>query len=320
MLPDMLSKINEPEDIKVSINIPDGVPLIIDDTPPEPKKRGRKRNVSGSTGIITPQGDSNKQQNHSYNQKYQETDNLLRSTIAQIDMLSSTIEVDVSLLRNSKTARGKYTYISNLVSAQASLIGNKISAIREMDSNISKAMDMEYKVMKDMKMSTDAQNDDKAVMDLYAATIKNPDMYNTLLQTQYQQPHQQSFSNGSTGIITGDAVISSPTYTIPQAPIQDNSGFNQYINNMTPEQHMMLLENDPNVEEVVCYDPSTGAAYFDVVNLATGESVPNTPKRSQNFMDTTIIDPTMMLAKNNKLGMTWKVIAITNQPNKMNAY
>lgn len=285
------------------LNHPNIAPVVNE---PEQKKRGRKPGSTNSNNIITPGG--NNQQSGSptdYHQHYSETDNLLRSTIAQIDMATASIEMDVNTLRKSTNARNKYVAISNLVGSQASLLGNKIAAIREMNSSITKAKDMEYKVMKELKLDAAAQDDDKAIMDMYAASIRNPSTYNAIVGSSFPAMGQ------ATSLITPAGAVDAPTSA-------DQIGFSNYMNSLSPEQNMMLLENDPNIEEVVCYDPSNGGAFFDIIDKRTGQSVPNTPKRSASFLDNTIIDTDSGLAKNSKLNKVWKVVYVGNNTMRNN--
>lgn len=313
---DMILLINDDEDLGFSFTASDedfniGVipPSIVSHEESTKKKRKKKEiNASTSSSSTYTEDDHISSLPANYRDTYIETDNLLRSSIAQIDTLSTAIEFDINTLRKGNL-KGKYTSISNLTGTQAALIGNKISAIREMNNTISKAHDLEFKRLKDMKLTQTEGGDDKAIMDLYTSMISNPGMFAV--------PQGQQNYNSYNATVVNTPLIGS------SIPAQDEA-FNNYMQTITPEQNMMLLESNPNVEEVVCYNPSDGTAYFDVIDITTGQSVPNTPKKSSVFLDNTIIDQDSMTARNNKLGQSWRLVYVGNgkytPPVMINAY
>ncbi len=260
------------------------------------KKRRKKKEFKANTSDSHYESDVISSLPSNYRETYLETDNLLKSSIAQIDTISANIEFDLNAIRKSNS-RNKYTSISNLTGTQAALIGNKISAIREMNNTISKAHELEFKRLKDMKLTQTEGGDDKAIMELYSSMISNPNMFSV-------PAGQQGFNSFNATVVNTPLIQSSN-------PVQEDA-FNTYMQNITPEQNMMLLESNPNVEEVVCYNPTDGTAYFDVIDVTTGQSIPNTPKKSSIFLDNTIIDQETMRARNNKLGQSWRLVYVGN--------
>ena len=79
---------------------------------------------------------------------------------------------------------------------------------------------------------------------------------------------------------------------------------------MTPAQRLSMYESDPNVQQVVIYDNTTNSKRFEVMNIATGEIIPNVDKRDMMFMDDTVIDLQNHIARNLNLNETYPVIEV----------
>lgn len=269
------------------------------------KKRGRPSKTNRED-IVTSTGKESKSNTVnslpvSYKEEYAETDNMLRGAINQIDNFTSNIENDLAIVRNKNNLAKKYDYISALVGAEGSLVGNKVSAIREMNNSINKANDMEFKRIKELRIGEEGLDDNKIIMDLYANMVRNPG----------SMPMLNQDLNTYTATIPNNSIISNASNMISGISSVD-TGYNDYINNLSPEQNLMLMENNPNIEEVVCYNQDTGAAFFDVYDMSTNMPVLNVPKKDQVWMENTIIDLQEGVARNNKLGEVYKVILIGN--------
>lgn len=241
------------------------------------------------------------QTNKPYQDTYSETNNMLRESISQIDGISNDIVNQISEIKNSKTLKRKYDYIGSLIQTEATLINTKISAIREINGTISRCHDLDMKRAKEI-MKIDSANkvdDDKAIMDMYNAFISAPSGAQTV---QYAPPvgnltaggsPLQSFAVPPIGIKPGDSY---------------DAGFSNYITNITPEQNMMILENNPNIKTVVRYDPDSGKRCFDVVDLTTNQSIPNTPKPAQLILEDTTLDLAAGIAKNSNLNTVYPIV------------
>ena len=132
----------------------------IDNTPTEKKKKSKAKTVevvpsiheaNAKPGVIDVD----------YSSTYGETTGLLRGAIIQADQMASEIQDDLDAVRGSKTLKGKYTYITNLTSAKASILSTKIAAIREMNSSITQSHNLELNRMKALKLDQKNENDDK---------------------------------------------------------------------------------------------------------------------------------------------------------------
>lgn len=276
----------------------------VDTTEPEKKKRTRKSSSNPITDIVVANPEPELplcQTNRPYQDTYRDTSAMLSQAIVQVDSMTADVMEQLQAIKNNKTLKSKYGIFNGLVENGAALINTKISAIREINSSISKSHDFEMKRAKDiMKIdSADKADSDKVTMDMYKAFISAPP---TLNGTQYAPPTSSLISAGSTY----------QSFALPPAGVTaaDNydAGFSQYINNMSPETNMMILESNPNIKTVVRYDPATGKRMFDVVDMQTGQSVPNTPKPSPMFLEDAVLDTKNGIAKNNNLNTAYPIV------------
>lgn len=229
-----------------------------------------------------------------YSDKYKETNDLLRGVVYQIDSSLADITQDIAYIRASKSMRSKYTYLSNLQDTASSLVGNKIAAIREINNSISKAEDFELKRAKELKLNENV-DDDKYIHDMYKAfvTASVPNAYSQLGPSTYDMTMNPTSFN-----------------MVNISPETEQEAYENYINNMTPQQHMIALENDPNVKQVVLWNKSTGAKSFEIMNMATGEILNNVDKRDIMFMEDTYIDERNRIARNTKLNEVYPLVTI----------
>lgn len=231
----------------------------------------------------------------SYANTYGETTDLLRQAILQADVLTSEIKQDIDTIRGSKTMKGKYTYITNLTSAEAGLIGTKISAIKEINNTITQAHQLELRRAKDIKEDQrNQQSDDARMMDMYNAFINSPmGMYNNTLNMP-KIPDMLLGTNGPNPTIQGVTMVGGPM----------ESG------QLTPEQVRMRMESNPNIEEVVMYEPSSGRRWFEVIDNSTNMPVQNYPKTDDFFLSDMTIDVRAGTARNRNLDKVWRLINI----------
>lgn len=229
---------------------------------------------------------------------YMETNNLLHETLGQIDSLNAELMQEFNNVRHSRTMKNKYNVLVGLSENVGSLINNRISVIKEINSTITKSNDVDYKKEKDRRAASANQDDDKYIADLYKSFIQNP-MTNP---TQPQLPQVDPSIFGS-GIVRAD--------------IRNDNGGNivdanylSYLSNLTPEQNLMRYEGNNNVKQVVVYDAATGNRFFQVMDLSTGQVIPNVPTYDQMFMEDTTIDLKTKTAKNINLNETFQLVVI----------
>lgn len=275
------------------------------------KKRGSIRKPSSST-CITDTDDIVENNNAlplRYKECYRETDNMLRQSLGQIDMASGMLEKDLGEIRNSRTLKNKYGYIKDLLPSQAQLINTKVSVIKEMNNIIGKINDMEYKRTKDFK-SVDETSTDKMIMDLYSGIISNPQSFQGATVPTMST---NILVDNNVGFIGVDDTVQG------QQPIggsgNNEAAFNNYMQNLSPEQNMMLMETNKNVKPVVCYDPVTGSMYFDVYDMSSMQPVPNVPRKSPVFLEGIKIDQQQGVARNPNLRETYPLIIVSENDN-----
>lgn len=231
--------------------------------------------------------------NEPYEHKFQETTNILKSAIIQLDMGMTELQQDIEDIRHSKTMRNKYTYLSNLQQSMGAMISNKIAAARELNNTISKCQDLEMKRYKELKATAmaDNQNDDMRVMEMYKAFVNTP--VNT-----------NPFPNISQTAVAGSVALNSPNIG------GTDMAYANYVNNLTPAQNMMFLEGNPNIQQVVVYNHETGARYFEVMDMSTGQPVPNAEKHDSMFLEDVDIDFKNHVARNVNIGETYPLVEV----------
>lgn len=237
---------------------------------------------------------------------YAQTTSLLHETIQQVDMVAAEIKSELDAVRLSRTMKNKQNYMVGLTTGLGKLLETKVSAISQLNNCISKANDMDYKKEKDRRESQANQAaDDKYIMDMYNSFITN--------NVGNQNVLGPNILDTTVSSVNGSAIVRS-TGNVPEG--QMDVGYLNYLSRLTPEQNMMFYENDPNVKTVVVYDESTGHKFFQVMNMATGQPVPNVPVLDNRFMEDTTIDLRTKTAKNNNLHEVYPVIVINNDITK----
>jgi hypothetical protein len=283
-----------------------GSMVIIDNTIPEPpaSKKRRSKESRESTDIVRPSSAekvSGTVEESPTSYTYMETTNMLRDTLNQIDSLNSELVQEFTAVKNNKYLKNKYNTMVGLSENIGSLLNARISAIREINSSITKSNDLDYKKLKDMRAAQADVTDDKYIADLYQSFLQNPQMQ--AAQPQMPQIDPSVFGSGivRANITQGDVTGNN----------QIDAGYLNYLSNLSPEQNLMRYENDPNVKQVVVYDAKTGNKFFQVMNTATGEVIPNVPVYDTAvFMPDTTIDIKNRIAKNLNLRETFPLVII----------
>ena len=282
------------------------IPKEVEIIEPQKKKRGRPRkNPVDNTSMTQIQSEEQVftplcQSNDPYEDSYAETNHMLRESIGQINVLSNDVQSEIENIRKSKTLKGKYKYISDLCATASTLVSTKISAIREMNATTTNCHKLEIQRLKDVKAAQQQaqQDDDKYMADLYNAYINTP--INAGGNPLLAMNAANTINNQS--IITGGTPV--------MGNLNEEQEYQDFINNITPEQNRMLLDGNPNIETVVVYDPNTGAKSFDVIDITTGIPVQNYPRPDAMLLDDTTIDFSSGIASNTNLGQNWKVVTL----------
>lgn len=278
-----------------------GHELVIDNKfiPEEPKKRGPGRpRKSKYTEEILGSSDrdlKSTESNEPYLHQYKETNNMLKNSIGEIDVLNRDISMEISKIKDSRVLKRKYEYITDLTNTSSNLINAKISAIRELNKTITDCNNLEIKRIKDLKLNTEV-DDDKHIMDMYNAFINTP------------------VTTGSNGLAilgpTGiDTTVGTGLLRANDTEVSD-AGYSNYLNSLTPEENRMRLEGNPNIKTVVVYNKDTGERYFDVVDSTTGNSIPNYARPDSFLLEDTYINLNAGMAVNNNIGKKWELVVV----------
>ena len=306
-------KFLNPEKIKGIVNdqgTSQSVQSEIVEDPPK-RKRGRPKKEATNQEIVVSDstGTGNNvlplcQSNEPYEDSYIETNNMLRHSITQIDILANDVKSEIDNVKKSKTLKGKYKYISDLCATASNLVSTKISAIKEINSATTKCHELEIRRQKDIKSAiTNQQDDDKYISDLYNAYINTPVNAG---QSPFLNYTSANTTNNMGILMNGQNIITG----------NEEQNYQAYLNNMTPEQNRMLIGDNPNIETVVVYDPNTGDKAFDVIDTRTGTPVTNYPRPDAILLDDTVIDFQSGIASNSNLGQNWKVVVLGDYINQ----
>lgn len=297
----------------------------VDYTPVEPEKKRRGRPVGSKnkkdqeknevatktttdgTTIVTV--DEHKSENlpmsysnESYIDGFELGNNVIRQSIAQLDEIGYQVMEEFNKVKNSQM-KGKYNVIPQLASALSTIINGKINAGNMINKTVKDAYDLELKRMKENKQNQNEVSDDEFIMNAYNAYISAP----VGAQPMTLPPSMINMTTPGEQIVR--AAIGST-----------DASYNNYITNITPEQNLMKYEHDPNIKTVVVYDAANPAnTYFDVVDIRTGQSIPNVPRPDAMFLENLNIVEREGIARDPYLDRTYPLI-ILNPNNKLSRY
>lgn len=288
---------------------------------PKPKKKagpGRKPSqpqnalipISNTyTDIVTEDKASLEKKKNSFEKQvekgYYPQVNLIAGVLAQTDRLYQTVEDQLQLFRDNKSFGGKTRNMAmaELQNTQVSLINTKLAAIREMNNVRNKINDLNMKHDQMMK-DTGEENSDRAVMESYYALINAP-RYG--LPTFNQPLHPSSINTGVN--LQGGIVPASPIITATQGEIQPTQQQPlPSLQSLSPVQQRMILEKNSNIKTVVVYDQSTGNKWFDIIDVTTGNSIPDVARPAQFLLDDMIPDFRNGVATNVNANMSYPLV------------
>ena len=274
---------------------------------PKDKKKKKATTITvvpedqlGVNGMVNPVPGADIAETN-YHTSYSETNNLLRGAIVQADEMSAAIKGDIDEIRSSKTIKGKYTYLTNLTASASSLLSTKISAIKELNSTITQAHNLNLNRFKTLKMDKSEVNDDMKMMDIYSAFVNTP--------VGVYTPPAPSIQDITLG-------VNNPTGGVAGVEMVATNG--SPVAGLSPEQSRMRMESNPNIQTVVRYNQATGQRCFDVIDTATGISIPNYPRPDNFLLEDTTIDIHTQIARNRNINQVWPLILDGN--NIMNEY
>lgn len=219
-------------------------------------------------------------------QSYDDTNVMLRGTIAQLDQLACEVKGQLDYVKASRTMKGKYKSVSDLAMTAGSLLTSKITAIRELNKTMTDCHNLELKRVKEIG-GADDKTDEQRVMDMYNAYISMP-------VGQYNGPQFPNIADASTSQV---GMVS----MMPPGGMQNNFS-------MTPEMNRVMMGDDENIKTVVIYNPATMERHFEVVDVRTGAHVPNFPLPSSMVLDGLEIRESEGIAVHRELGMQFDLV------------
>ena len=235
----------------------------------------------------------------------------LKKTVVQMDSLAGELKQDLDAVRASRTLKGKYQYTSLLSNNIATLLTSKVQAIKEMNNTIKNSIELDYKIEKDRRDSLNG-DDEKRIMDMYNAFVSAPVSGNRATLG----PSELQLSLPNNNVQYG----SFPVTAQGAVPAVGDAGFNNYMKNLTPEQNLMMVEDNPDIKLCVVYNKATGERHFEVMNTKTNQPVPNVAKRDPMFLDDTIIDTRRGVARNPNLGESYPLIIVGEENKDMGGF
>ena len=235
---------------------------------------------------------------------YYDNMNELKKTVVQMDSLANELKQDLDAVRSSRTLKGKYQYTSLLSNNIASLLTAKVQAIKEMNSTIKNSIELDYRIQKDRDAAANG-DDDKRIMDMYNAFVSAPVSTNRV----QLGPTEQQLSLPGSGVQSVSRIVRGTEV----APSSGDPGFDTYMRNLSPEQNLMLYENNPDVKLCVVYNKATGDRAFQVMNVKTKEVIPNVATKDPMFLDDTVIDTRRGIARNTNLGESYPLIIVGDE-------
>lgn len=265
---------------------------------PETRVKKKRANING-TEVATREDDLPEvASNVPYKDSFVETDNMLKGAIMQLDMVTSELVGDIAEVRGSKTLRKKYDYLALMHSSLGTLIGSKISAARELNNSIKTSHDLEFKRSKEFKLNEQV-DDTRAIMDTYNAFVSTPVSVNPLGYSTPLGPNTMDLTLANAGLMASN-IGANP-----------DIGYQSYLNNLKPEQALMLNEGNPDIKQVVVYNQDTYEKSFEIMNTKTGEIMHGLPKRNTAmYMPDTVIDLENRQARNINLDEVYDVVIV----------
>lgn len=292
--------------VKLNINV-GGTPTILPESIYEGNenngkpKKPRTKKIGDAEVVTTREELPMMQSNVPYQTTFSEPTAVIRSSIAEFDQISGEVQQDLTVVRNSKTMAKKYDYIGTLQQQRIAAITGKLNAAKAMADTIKTGHDLDMKRAKETKAAAASEvNDARSIQQLYNAFIQQP----------MSQGADGTFVNPLT-YATGDITMNNPMLGMMSGlniNMDPDAGYQKYLNNLSPEQVTMLIEENPNIEHVVAYDRNTGSASFAVYDKSTNSFL-NVPSRNNEmYLNGLTWDFDNGVARSNDLNESYSIV------------
>lgn len=287
-------------------------PTEVVDSPPKKKTQRKKKDEIASTTpqnvMVAPQSSmAYLQENIPYTLAYQDTNAQLDSVINDLNLLGSEIIDELHSIRQSKTLKGKYTYINDMTATASSIINTKLSAIKEKSSIIHNIQTLELNRMKQLKTTASAEDDNTRIANLYDAFINTP------IATGY--------NNNILGPSAQDAMlVGGGAYNLPRMETGPASSQENWEASLSPAENRMVLEAKGSIDTVVMYDETTGNRWFEVLDKVTRQPVNNVERPDASYIYDLDINVRAGYAKDSNRGVTYPLVIVNNGDTSINQY
>ena len=270
----------------------------IDVVETSPRKRSKKNElmVQDQDAVIpVPQTSmSYIQENIPYQVAYNETNQQLNQAIQQLDMLGREMMADIQMVRASKTLKNKYITIRDMTGNAVGIISAKIAAIKEKNKTIDNINNLEIRRIKELKMSSNEEDDNTRIANLYHAFVNMPMSQGPSILA----PAAQDIMMGAPSIAD-----------IPRVTIgaDDTLAWQQ---NLDAAQRRMLLQSQGKLEIAVMYDEATGNRSYIARDPNTGAQIPDVELPDPSSLYELTINLRGMFAKDDNRNTTYPLIVI----------
>lgn len=286
------------------------VAAIPEETTPAKKTKKKvsatKHGSSSSTEVVAPPVPTSSmsylRENIPYATAYDDTNRQLDESIMQLNALGGEIVSELQVVRQSKTLRNKYNLINDMTQTAATIINSKISAIKEKNKTINDVSRLELDRQKQLKAQLNAQDENVQISRMYDAFINTPIGAGPALA-----PPMQDMMTGSAGL--------------PMMPLGGpDQSTGVWEQDLTPAQNRMILDAQGKIETVVMYDPNTGNRWYEVLDKATGQPVPNVEKPDASHIYDLDINLRGAFAKDGNRNETYRLITVGSGDTSITEY
>jgi len=270
------------------------------ESPKKTRKKVKTEHEDSSVKIIpAPQPQTSMsyiQENIPYATAYNDTNRQLDEAIMQLNVIGGELMNDLQGVRASKTLRNKYNIITEMTETTTSIIGAKITAIKEKNKTINDINHLELARMKEMKSTMNADDDNTRIANMYDAFINTPIGVGPINLGPSMQDMMLPQSSALNRISLGG----------------DQIAWEQSLN---PAENRMVLEAKGLIDTVVMYDNATGNRWFEVIDKQTGQPVPNVEKPGNEYIYDLDINVRGGFAKDSNRNTTYPLVVLNGGDN-----
>ena len=233
-----------------------------------------------------------------YTSLYADTNKQLDESINALKILGNGVVGELQTVMQSKTLRNKYNIINDLSMTATTIVNAQIAAIKEKNNTATQASRFELDRMKSMKSVANEEDDNQRIASMYDAFINTP--IGVGGGPAMLAPSMQDMMLTSTN-------PAGPGFARQTMGADNTQAWEQSLN---PAESRMVLEAKGVIETVVVYDAATGSRWYDVLDKATGQSMPGVEKPSADTVHDLDINVRGGYAKDSNRGVSYRLIVM----------